>query len=575
MNDPTDPRQLRQALSKHFGLESFRPRQEDAISAVISGRDVLLTMPTGSGKSLAYQLPAVVLDGMTLVVSPLIALMKDQVDALTKRGLRARCLHSNMSGAERLAALEAAAKGEVDLLFVTPERFRSPVFLRFLPRLSITRLAIDEAHCISHWGHDFRPDYSRLGKYRKLIGSPPTIALTATATPDVADDIVKHLELEEPLILRTGIERPNLFMRATTVLDKDERIDLLADRIARLPRPGIVYFALIRDLEATHSELLRRGVKTLCYHGKLSPEERRSMQDGFMGTSDQVVLATNAFGMGIDKADIRFVIHEQIPRTLEAWTQEVGRAGRDGLPSYCELFYLEEDISIQQGFVKWANPSREFIAQVAQTLERWGDRIALKDEKDLTRELLIKNSTDNRVGITLRWLEVLGFTEGSFEKHNLTLVKPFDASAFPEFAGSDEKHEHDLQGLLTMVRFATSTDLCRRAHLARHFALPEPDAPCGACDICTSADAWLDQHARTVAPPTPPSAEAPLEATAEASESSSEFSRGDWVRINRRHIGQVVKVEGEGRSLRLLVESAEDLKQRSIDPNRQRVERLR
>jgi len=557
--------EVQRVLRETFGIPAFRSRQAEAVQGVLDGRDVLLTMPTGAGKSLVYQLPAVVLDGLTLVISPLIALMKDQVDSLKRRGIRAGFVNSSVDSKTRRKRLDAAVRGDLDLLFITPERFRSPMFLELLPELRVTRLAVDEAHCISQWGHDFRPDYSRLGEYRARVGNPPTIALTATATPDVAEDIVLRLALVDPLLVRTGIERENLFMRATSIFEAEEKVGILVDRIGAIDGPGIVYSALIRDLEALHAELARRGIPSLVYHGGLSPEERRSMHERFMGSDRDVVLATNAFGMGVDKANIRFVLHAQIPRTLEAWAQEVGRAGRDGKPSWCELLYFQEDIAIQQNFINWANPTLEYLVGVYETLRGWGERIQARDLDDLRKELLVKERRDNRVSISLKWLEVLGVTEGSFETHDLTVVRELDPAELPDFVGTDEKKKADLGGLLEMVQFANESDVCRRAQLARHFALAEPEEPCGTCDVCADGAAWRAEHFT----PRPR-----VQAGTESGTEEEGFRRGDWVRIDGRHMGQVVRVDGEGRRQRLLVESASDFKRRKVNPGRQRVERI-
>ena len=567
------------ALRDVFGVEDYRGPQERAIDGVLAGRDVLLTMPTGGGKSLVYQLPAVVDEGMTLVVSPLIALMKDQVDALRAHGVRATFVNSSISGGERERRLRAAAAGEVDLLYVTPERFRQPDFEAALPGLPVRRLAVDEAHCISQWGHDFRPDYSRLGEYRRRLGDVPAVALTATATPQVAEDIVARLELRDPLVIRTGIERENLFLAVTEVGSEEEKLDVLADRIRAIDGPGIVYGALIKDLERVHGELQRRGVRTLVYHGKLSAVERRGMQERFMASADEVVLATNAFGMGIDKADIRFVLHAQMPRTLEAWTQEVGRAGRDGRPSWCELLYFPEDIAIQDTFVRWANPTLEYVVMVYETLAGWGDRVQLKDEDDLRAELLVKERRDNRVGIALRWLEVLGVTRGSFETHDLEVRRPLDPDELPAFLGTGEKLQDDLRALLSMVEFAKNQDRPRRALLAEHFGLA--DAAGAGCDNTEDAAAWRAAHLAPRA--TAPSAAGPTATAAaergggggeDAPDGDAPFARGDWVEIDGRHLGQVVRVEGEGQRVRLVVESAGDFRRRTVDPRRRRVRRI-
>jgi len=559
-------RAARAKLKEVFGFDDFRGRQRDAVDAVLRGRDVLLTMPTGSGKSLVYQLPALVLDGLVVVVSPLIALMKDQVDALEARGIRAAYVNSSVAAATRKRRLEKALAGELVLLYITPERFRSRAFQKIEADLPVARLAVDEAHCVSQWGHDFRPDYSRLGEYRERLGDPPTVAMTATATKKVARDIAHALRLKNPVILRTGIERPNLFMAATKVVLAEEKLPLIADRIRAIHGPGIVYSALIRDLEWLHGELARDGIQSLVYHGKLSDRERREMQERFMGSGDAVVLATNAFGMGIDKPDIRFVLHAQVPRTLEAWAQEIGRAGRDGEPSWCELFYFEEDLAIQQNFVEWANPTLEYLLGVYETLRSWGERAQAKDLDDLRDELLVKSRGDNRVSICLKWLEVLGVVEGSFEKNDIRVARPLDPSELPEFVRSGKKRDYDLKCLLAMLRFAKNRRMCRRAQLARYFGLKPPKGRCRACDGCTSAGQWRATHfePRAVAGP----AETPFTADA-----GGDFKRGDWVRVGRS-LGQVVKVEGKGKSMRLTVESSTDLKQRTVRPDRQDVVKI-
>jgi ATP-dependent DNA helicase RecQ len=557
-----EARTIESVLRERFGHAELRGPQRAVIEAVLAGRDVLLTMPTGGGKSLCYQLPALLVDGLTLVISPLIALMQDQVDALARKGVRAAFVNSSLDAAQRRERLERAVRGELELLYVTPERFRSADFLAALPRLCVARLAVDEAHCVSQWGHDFRPDYSQLASYRARLGNPPTIALTATATTRVAEDIVRLLGLREPLLVRLGIERPELFLAATRVAFEEEKLPLLAERVRAIDGAGIVYSTLIRDLEELHVELKRAGVHSLVYHGKLSAEERRRAQRAFLESEREVVLATNAFGMGVDKPDIRFVLHAQVPRTLEQWTQEVGRAGRDGKPSWCEVLYFEEDLAIQQGFVEWANPSLEYLMHVYETLRGWGERVATKELDDLRDELLVKNRADNRVSICLKWLEVLGVVGGSFEGHDLRVVRELDPRELPDAVGSAEKRRADLEGLLAVARFAGSHEECRRVSIARHFDLAASPTPCGACDVCTESAAWRAAHLAT-------RTSLPL-----GEASTSEWRRGDWVRVDGRHLGQVVKVEGERARLRLIVESATDGRRRTLDPRRARIERI-
>jgi ATP-dependent DNA helicase RecQ len=306
------------------------------------------------------------------------------------------------------------------------------------------------------------------------------------------------------------------------------------------------------------------------------------MQERFLASERDVVLATNAFGMGIDKPDIRFVLHAQMPRTLEAWTQEVGRAGRDGAPSWCELVFCEEDLAIQQNFVAWANPAREYLLGVYETLRGWGERIQTKELDDLRDELLVKQRGDNRVSICLKWLEVLGVTAGSFETHDLSVARPLDPDELPALVGSPEKQRADLEGLLGMWRFANDAQTPRRTQLARHFDLPPPEPDPGPCDATVDPARWRAAHLAPrplrAAPPTAEPGSKPAskpEGEPDATESSdAPFRRGDWVQVDGRHLGQVVRVEGEGDRVRLVVESAGDFRRRTVDPRKKRVRKL-
>ncbi|MBL4702512.1 MAG: RecQ family ATP-dependent DNA helicase [Phycisphaeraceae bacterium] len=561
-----DSPQVRDVLLHRFGITSYRPHQQKVIDAVLAGRDVLFTLPTGGGKSLAYQLPALMLPGVTVVISPLIALMKDQVDALRAKDIPATFVNSTLSAKQRKDRLQLAITGQVKLLFITPERFRSSAFLEVIKQLQVSCLAFDEAHCISMWGHDFRPDYSQLQTYRKMLGNPPTIGLTATATPEVAADIVTQLNLQDPLIERAGIERESLFMAATSVYDQQQKIDRLAQIIRAIDGPGIVYGTVIRDLNHIQEGLRKQGISTLLYHGELSAHERKQMQERFMQSTDQVVLATNAFGMGIDKADVRFVVHVRIPRNLEAWVQEVGRGGRDGKPAWCELIYLQEDIAIQQNFIQWANPSREFVVGVYRALLNWGERIVTKDINDLRDELLYKNKADNRVDICLKWLDVLSITSGALETGNLQIVQRMEPEDLPQIMGKEAKHKADLQGLLGIMQFALNPEnQCRRQLVAEHFKLDEIPTSCHACDVCQSRDAQLASDFSTRKP-------GDVKTTGARDD---HYHRGDWVRIDGRHVGQVVKVLKRGRDIELVVESAGDLRQRNVNIRRQCVEKIK
>ena len=348
-----------------FGLSSFRTGQKEVISAVLRGQDCLCIMPTGGGKSLCYQLPALLREGVTLVVSPLIALMKDQVDALNELGIRATLINSSISLDEQHERLQRMASAEFDLVYVAPERFRSARFLQALGSAGVHLLAVDEAHCISEWGHDFRPDYARLGHFRQQLGNPQTIALTATATPAVRQDVIDQLRLTSPESVITGFARPNLVYKVQSCSSRGEKDNALLEVLSETPGSGIVYVSS-RDRCQRVADLIasRTGRSTGVYHAGLDGIQREMTQEHFMNGRCQVVVATVAFGMGIDKADVRFVVHYNMPGSLESYYQEAGRAGRDGLPSWCVLLYGFGDRRIQEFFIESAYPPRKTVGEV-------------------------------------------------------------------------------------------------------------------------------------------------------------------------------------------------------------------
>jgi ATP-dependent DNA helicase RecQ len=341
---------VRERVATVFGFDELRPLQADAMRAWLTGRDVLVILPTGGGKSLCYQAPALVRDGLTLVVSPLIALMKDQIDSLLSNGVRAAMLSSALEGDERNAVLNALDRRDLDLLYVSPERLVMDGFLERLERAGLAAVAVDEAHCISHWGHDFRPEYRQLGLLRKRRPDLPIIALTATATPRVREDIERELALVAPERLVGDFDRPNLVYRVLP------RLDLLAQTMEVVKRhpgeAGIVYCIRRRDTEKLASDLARKGVRALPYHAGLGPAERERVQDAFLNEGIEVVVATVAFGMGIDRPDVRFVIHAALPKGIEQYSQETGRAGRDGLPSECVMLYSGADYHGWRGLME-------------------------------------------------------------------------------------------------------------------------------------------------------------------------------------------------------------------------------
>ncbi|MBN2797753.1 MAG: ATP-dependent DNA helicase RecQ [Deltaproteobacteria bacterium] len=356
-------------LQTRFGYPDFRPGQREIVEHTALGRDSLVVMPTGAGKSLCYQVPALARGGVTLVVSPLIALMKDQVDALVEKGIRASFLNSSLSTAEYRARSEAVARGEVELLYVAPERF-SPRFLEFLKDVNVQLLAVDEAHCLSQWGHDFRPDYLRLGQVRQALGNPPTVALTATATPEVQADIKATLGLETARTFIQGFDRDNLILE---VLEVEKRADKDAELAALITAPALVYAATRKNVERATEALRAKGIPAGMYHAGLSADQRNRVQDDFMAGRVPVVVATNAFGMGIDKADIRTIIHYDMPGTVEAYYQEIGRAGRDGRMSRAVLLHQRGDRFIHELFIKSAHPPADWIHKMYDGLRASGE----------------------------------------------------------------------------------------------------------------------------------------------------------------------------------------------------------
>jgi len=364
----------RAALAETFGYGEFRPGQEEVIGHLLAGRSAAAVFPTGGGKSLCYQIPALLLPGLTLVVSPLIALMKDQIDQLTRRGVAAGRLDSTLTGDEVRTLMEAIRKGALRLLYVAPERFNNERFREAISRVPVSLFAVDEAHCVSEWGHNFRPDYLKLAGFGKLFGAERTLALTATATPQVLDDICRSFGIAPECAVRTGFHRENLTLRFTPVQPAD-RDALLRERLATGPfgasqGPTIVYVTLQKTAEDVASALMRAGLPALAYHAGMEDAERSRVQDWFLESTDAIVVATIAFGMGIDKADIRKVIHYNLPKSLENLAQEIGRAGRDGQPAICEILACTDDFLALQNFAYGDTPDLEAIRGLLSELAK-------------------------------------------------------------------------------------------------------------------------------------------------------------------------------------------------------------
>lgn len=471
-------------LNDYFSYDAFRGEQENIIRRITEEKKhALVLMPTGSGKSLCYQIPALYFENSTIVISPLIALMQDQVDVLQKKNIPAAFINSTLSKQEREKRLSDFVEHKIKILYVTPERFRKPEFVEQIKKVKIDLLAVDEAHCISEWGHDFRPDYSRIGEFREFMCNPLTIALTATATHDVQQDIIKklHLNKEEIKIFHQGIERPNLRLEAVDVFDDKEKLREIFSVLEKFSGTGIIYFALIKTLERFSEIIGDKGFKHGVYHGKLEDRQRKKMQKDFLNGKQKLILATNAFGMGIDKADIRFVIHAEVPSSIESYYQEIGRAGRDGMDSLCLLLYNQEDLYTQMQFIQWANPNADFYFALYDLLKRDLDLVNTNGIEFVREHMIYKNKTDFRIETAFAMLDRYGVTEGDVEKNNLKLV-----GELPDILQDEdylkEKLLNDNKKLLSVVNYFRSEN-CRRTFISDYFGFPGEKA-CGNCDSC-------------------------------------------------------------------------------------------
>ncbi len=464
---------------RRFGVIAYRPGQRELIEAVLSGSDALGIMPTGGGKSLCYQLPALFLPRPVLVVSPLIALMQDQHDKLAERDIPAAKLNSTLNAGEERQTVDNIEQQAPELVYITPERLENPDYLNVLKSSGVSLFVVDEAHCISQWGHDFRPAYLALADAIAALGHPPVLALTATATPEVAADILKQLNLKSAKVVDLGIRRENLFFRVMRTVNEEIKRSLVGGVVRDHSGSGIIYVPTVRQADELWRYLVEQGINAGRYHAKLRQADRESAQQAFMNDEIAVMVATKAFGLGIDKADIRFVIHYAVPDSLETYVQEAGRAGRDGKTALALLLYRLEDRRVQSYFLGGRYPRRDQALAVYQAIAG----CTAQSSRELAEELVeLTGLPSRKVKAILASLNSAGIIEKSRGQSRRT---PGFGEA--EFLAALEEYEtrqnRDRERLNAMMLYGQTTE-CRARFLLRYFQ-QDIDSDCGHCDNCS------------------------------------------------------------------------------------------
>ncbi|MFH9011979.1 RecQ family ATP-dependent DNA helicase [Streptomyces sp. NPDC017943] len=470
---------LREAAADVFGWDTLLPEQATAMEWVLDGEDTLVVMPTGSGKSAVYQVPAVLLPGPVVVVSPLLALQRDQIAGLPQGegAPGAVAINSDLGATGTREAWEAVERGEARLLYLSPEQLAKDDVLERLAAVEPALFVVDEAQCVSSWGHDFRPDYLRLEQAVRRVGRPPVLALTATAASPVRKEIAERLGMRRPRLMVTGFDRPNIRLEVRRFLDDEERRRTVVERAAAEPKPGIVYAGTRKDSEHFARELGSLGLTTEAYHAGMRAAERERIHDAFLSGEADVVVATSAFGMGIDKEDVRFVLHASLPGSLDAYYQEIGRCGRDGDPALAVLHYRSEDTGMQTWFAG-RTPGRDTLSDVARAVHEHGDDPAgldeLREDTGLSR---------NRVTAAVNLLQEAEAVDTGEDGEIRPAGGVTPEEAAEEAARTAQAHRRTDRTRVEMARAYAETTGCRRQFLLGYFG-EEHEAPCGNCDLC-------------------------------------------------------------------------------------------
>jgi len=454
---PADRNAALAIAREHFGYEKLRPGQREAIASVLAGRDTLVVMPTGGGKSAIYQIPAVALDGPTVVVSPLIALQKDQAETLSSQDAGgAAVVNSATPAAIRREAFENFEGGQLEFLFLTPEQLAKSEIIEMVRASQPSLFVVDEAHCISEWGHDFRPDYLRLGEAIETLGHPLTVALTATAGLEVRREIIERLRLRDPKVIVQGFDRPNIRLSVEVFENAADRLDALIKKVDWADKPGIVYAATRKHSEEIAAALAERNISAFSYHGGMTAKQRSPIQEEFMADKYDVIVATSAFGMGVDKANVRFVYHYGAPHSVDSYYQEIGRAGRDGEPAEAILFYSSKDLAIHKFFAGGSRISEEKVRRFAEAIESGADVAHLR--------------------------EITGLSKAKITRL-LTRIEKKDSTVESVIDDEERAHAAELKRIEQMRDYAILTT-CRREYILRYFGEEWAHAECGNCDNC-------------------------------------------------------------------------------------------